>query len=670
MTMLRNPFAELAPTAADHFRLRFYGAVLHLRERLRDLPHDVLPFLAPYDDELAIGGVDDVERFDRELERWESRAPLPLPLCELARAGGLDGLALSLLFTIGLPEEDPRFAAVFELVQGSPRRRPTAASLNGWWAGEHDVQHVRASLRRLLELGLVEPVDPSLPRAEHELQPAPLVWDALRGDVHEEIAPWAVYRRPDSLVARADLVVAASVDRALDALPALVGRGETHVLLVRGPQASGRRTLVGTVARELGCGVLEVTGLDLPGDPRWRTVGPLATVLGALPTMAIELAPGETAQLPRLRGCDYPLCVALGRDGGVDGPGADAMLTVTLDVPDSRARLRHWRAELGQRGSVAPELLADRYRMTGGNIRRVARIARAEAALARRDEVDAVDVLRAGRTLHSRVLDTLAQRVPVEGSWQDLAVTDETMQELLLLEARCRHRERLRERADARATSGVRALFTGPSGTGKTLAARLLAAALELDLYRLDLSTVVNKYLGETEKNLSRVFARAEELDVVLLLDEGDALLTRRTDVQTANDRYANLETNYLLQRLESYDGILVVTTNAGDRIDDAFERRMDVVVEFRAPDIAERWSVWDLHLPQAHAVDPSALQEIARRCALTGGQIRNAVLHATLLALEDGGVISTPHVEEAVRREYRKAREVCPLRSRGEAYA
>jgi SpoVK/Ycf46/Vps4 family AAA+-type ATPase len=133
--------------------------------------------------------------------------------------------------------------------------------------------------------------------------------------------------------------------------------------------------------------------------------------------------------------------------------------------------------------------------------------------------------------------------------------------------------------------------------------------------------------------------------------------------VHTANDRYANLETNYLLQRLESFEGILIVTTNAGDRIDDAFERRMDVVVDFRTPDVAERWTVWDLHLPPAHAVEPQALQEIAVRCALTGGQIRNAVIHASLLAFENGGTIDRAHIEDAVRREYRKSGEVCPLR-------
>jgi SpoVK/Ycf46/Vps4 family AAA+-type ATPase len=178
----------------------------------------------------------------------------------------------------------------------------------------------------------------------------------------------------------------------------------------------------------------------------------------------------------------------------------------------------------------------------------------------------------------------------------------------------------------------------------------------------------VDKYLGETEKNLSAVFTRASELDAMLLVDEGDSLLTGRTDVRTSNDRYANLQTNHLLQLLESHDGVVVVTTNAGDRIDAAFARRLDVVVEFRPPDAALRWELWRLHLPSDHAVDPIALGEIASRCSLTGGQIRNAVLHAWLLALEDGADVipGTRHVEAAVRREYRKIGAVCPLRGAG----
>jgi SpoVK/Ycf46/Vps4 family AAA+-type ATPase len=211
---------------------------------------------------------------------------------------------------------------------------------------------------------------------------------------------------------------------------------------------------------------------------------------------------------------------------------------------------------------------------------------------------------------------------------------------------------------------GIRSLFNGASGTGKTYAARILAAVLQKDLYRLDLSTVVNKYIGETEKNLSKIFARVEELDVILLLDEGDALLTQRTSVSSSNDRYANLETNYLLQRLESFEGILIVTTNANERIDTAFQRRMDAVIEFSMPEAAQRGQIWNLHLPFVHSISQVLLQEIVQRCELTGGQIRNISLHAASLALGENQTLSNEHLESAVRREYRKIGTVCPLRN------
>ena len=176
------------------------------------------------------------------------------------------------------------------------------------------------------------------------------------------------------------------------------------------------------------------------------------------------------------------------------------------------------------------------------------------------------------------------------------------MRELELLVARCRKRDELVRRSSAPVpgSAGVRALFCGPSGTGKTLAARAVAGELGTDLYRVDLSRVVDKYIGETEKNLARVFDRAEQADVVLLLDEGDALLTQRTAVTTSTDRYANLETNYLLARLETFRGVLIVTTNAADRIDGAFRRRMDLVVDFPAPAAPARMRIWRRTCPTA----------------------------------------------------------------------
>jgi SpoVK/Ycf46/Vps4 family AAA+-type ATPase len=306
-------------------------------------------------------------------------------------------------------------------------------------------------------------------------------------------------------------------------------------------------------------------------------------------------------------------------------------------------------------------------RVTSGTIKRLGEMAYAEAALAGRREPQLADVRTAQRTLETGTLDGLATRIPAGESWDTLAVAPDTALELRLLESRCRQRERLQRIGGSalrdQLTSGVRALFSGPSGTGKTLAARLLAGALGKELFAVDLATVVNKYLGETEKNLDAVFTRAEELDVILLLDEGDALMARRTDVSTSNDRYANLETNFLLTRLESYEGILVATSNASDRIDPAFRRRLDVVVDFRAPTAEERWTIWTLHLPPDHRVDPQFVQELAARCELSGAQIRNAVIHAALLALDVDETIGTTDVELAVRREYAKIGAVCPLR-------
>jgi len=412
--------------------------------------------------------------------------------------------------------------------------------------------------------------------------------------------------------------------------------------------------------------LLEIRDLSRTDDERWRLVGPLATLLNALPVIVLDLAPGETAELPRLHGYAGPLGVVLGKQGGLSGAATERALSLTLETPGVQARRLHWQQSSGAHLVGELDVVCERFRLTSGNIRRTAALAQSYMALAERLEVALVDVQEASRALNRQALETLAQHVPTTGDWSHLAVADETLRELINLESRCRHREHLHTAVGValrtQLNTGVRALLSGPSGTGKTLAARLLASVLQKDLYRLDLSAVVNKYIGETEKSLNQVLARAEELDVILLLDEGDALLTRRTNVQTSNDRYANLETNYLLQRLESFEGILIVTTNASSRIDDAFQRRMDVVVDFRLPDVAERWAIWQLHLPAEHAIDLSFLREVAVRCILTGGQIRNAVLHASLLGLNDGGTM-TAHVETAVQREYRKMGAVCPLR-------
>jgi ATPase family associated with various cellular activities (AAA) len=651
-------FDDLPRTPATHFQLHAYGAVLHLRSLL-PTPDDEngLEFLSGYYAQLGAGGFvrpdpGEQTRWWAAVEDWERRIDGHLPLRALKQAYDLDAIALTLLFTAGLADEDARFGALFEALNGvAGEPRPTMGLLATWTEGDA----ARLAAQRLLGTGLLEGAGVDLPRSRWALHVPPLLWDAMHGGPPQALPAWVRYTPADLLPALDDLLLPVVVARALERAPALLGR---RTLIVRGPRSSGRRTAAAAVANAAGLGLLELND-PLAGG---TCVGPLATLLHALPLVALDPAPGETVELPGIPGYDGPLAAVAGRRGGIRTSGA---VTIRLELPDPLLRAAHWSAALGDEELGAH--LGTRLRTTAGTIHRVAELARGEAVLAGRPSPREADIRSALLALESEALETLATRVPATGTWDDLAVTGETARELELLEIRCRNRERLHETVGAalaaQLTPGVRALFSGPSGTGKTLAARLLAAALDKEIYSLNLATVVDKFLGETEKNLDSVMSRAEELDVVLALDEGDALMTRRTDVHTSNDRYANLETNFLLQRLESYEGILIVTSNAGERIDSAFRRRLDVVVEFRAPDAQERWAIWQLHLPPDHVVSDSFLDEVAGRCQLTGGQIRNAVLHASLLALDEDALLDGRHVELGVRREYRKAGSVCPLR-------
>jgi SpoVK/Ycf46/Vps4 family AAA+-type ATPase len=519
---------------------------------------------------------------------------------------------------------------------------------------------VSRALRRLGELGLVEVGNPAAPRGEWSLQIATAVWEALAGHRVARPAPWAAYTPPEALPPLDSLLLPGEVAGRAAALVRLVGGDGVQPVLVRGPAASGRATLVAALARELGRGLLEI---DEP-ERLAGVAGPLATLLDAVPVVTAPRRPDEPLALAPVDGYAGPLAIVAGRQGTVEGSLADDAITLDLGVPPVELRTLHWAAALGTHAPADIVGLGGAWRLPAGTIHRAGRQAAAEADLAGRARVAPADVRAALRRLQGPGLSLLATRVEADGDWNDLAAGETTLRELALLELRCRHRETLG------AAAGVRALFSGPSGTGKTLSARLLAGVLGKDLYVVDLASVVDKYLGETEKNLDEVLTRAEEIDAVLLLDEGDALLGRRTEVRAANDRYANLETNFLLQRLEAFEGIVVVTTNAGDRLDPAFRRRIDVVVEFRAPDPPERWLLWTLHLPPDHGVDAALLDEVAGRCALTGGQIRNAALHAALLAVEHGGEVDGGDLDAAVRREYRKAGAACPLRVPGGARA
>jgi SpoVK/Ycf46/Vps4 family AAA+-type ATPase len=257
-------------------------------------------------------------------------------------------------------------------------------------------------------------------------------------------------------------------------------------------------------------------------------------------------------------------------------------------------------------------------------------------------------------------LEGLARHVEPRYTWDDIVLPADGFIQLRELCARLRHQGTVLERwgygrKHAR-RRGITALFAGQPGTGKTMAAEIIAGDMGLDLYRIDLSAVVSKYIGETEKNLEKIFTAADQGEAVLLFDEADAIFGKRSEVRDARDRYANVEVAYLLQRLEAYDGLAVLTTNLRGNIDEAFIRRLDSVLEFPVPEEQERLRIWRLALPSEAPLGADVdLAFLARKFKLAGGHLRNIALTAGFLAAEDGDTIGMQHLVKATRREYQK---------------
>jgi SpoVK/Ycf46/Vps4 family AAA+-type ATPase len=203
---------------------------------------------------------------------------------------------------------------------------------------------------------------------------------------------------------------------------------------------------------------------------------------------------------------------------------------------------------------------------------------------------------------------------------------------------------------------GLNTLFAGPSGTGKTMAAEIVAADLGLELYKVDLSTLVSKYIGETEKNLDKIFAAAQEANAILFFDEADAIFGKRSEVKDAHDRYANIEVGYLLQKMEEYDGVVILATNLRKNIDDAFIRRMHMTIEFPFPEEPDRLRIWQkVFPPEAPLGSDVDMAFLARQFKVTGGNIRNIALLAAFLAADEDSPIEMSHVIRALKREYQK---------------
>ena len=331
--------------------------------------------------------------------------------------------------------------------------------------------------------------------------------------------------------------------------------------------------------------------------------------------------------------------------------------SVAFDVahPSPQEQRDAWLAALGDSDQARIDAVCAQFDLPVATIRSIAAEAAASAGTAG-DVTDGLwDMCRA--RLRAR-LDSLAQRIDSVHSWDDLVLPEAEIRVLTTIAAQLRQRVTVYHRWGFAAKSprglGISALFAGQSGTGKTMAAEVLANEMRLDLYRIDLSMVVSKYIGETEKNLRRVFDAAEESGAILLFDEADALFGKRSEVKDSHDRYANIEVSYLLQRMEAYRGLAILTTNMRSALDPAFLRRLRFIVQFPFPDVPERTAIWARVFPPAtptQGLDPAKLAKLR----IAGGNIRNIAMTAAFLAAEAGEPVRMTHLLAAARHEYAK---------------
>lgn len=587
-------------------------------------------------------------------------------LHRLCRRLGLDDLDVALLVVAAAPDLDRRFERFYSFLNDDVSLRHATVGLSLELAGlERDDPQARARLGpdgRLHRLGLID----------LQLTDRPVLSRTVR--VHEHVVEHVIGGDPcdrdlEPLLRprHADPAAASSE---------LVGALKAGTRLVYCRQAAGADAFSeacdAVTAAGLSPFVVDLEGAD--GADLTRAVVRTVSLTGAIPVVR---APSGVTPLAMRRHIGallaVPSSVVLVGSGQWEPSWSD-------ELPYQHAarrlsgseRLGIWADTLAELDHEVPdpEAAAGAFRLTAHQIHQVAAGAAQRAALDGRP-VNAEDLREQARGQNSAALERVAVRVHPRAGWDDLVLRADQLDRLREVEVRSRHADLVLNQwgmGDGSRRRGIISLFAGPPGTGKTMAAEVIGAALGLDLYVINLATVIDKYIGETEKNLERVFEAATGVNGILFFDEADALFGKRSEVKDARDRYANVETAYLLQRLERFEGTAILATNLKANIDEAFSRRIDVFVDFPMPEPDERARIWTSALARSLPVEPGIdIDFLARSFELGGGNIVNVVVTAAYLAAETTGTVGMPQLVRATGREYRKLGRLCTKAEFGE---
>lgn len=589
-----------------------------------------------------------------------------------AARAGLDEVDLELLLVAAAPDLDSSFEQLYGFLNDDVTRRRATIGLALRLTG-HDVTDPWARHRfhpdaRLSAYGLLTVDEADRPFGSRSLRVPDRVVAGLLGD--DRISGAGM-----RLVGSASLDPSPWINGVVDA----VDRGVRLVHVQDRPERTGAEMAAVALVLAGGRALVAQLGPD-PAAHRAELASAIREALLAGAGLVIEPAEALHAADPdavaRLTGLGAPV-IMVGRRRWQPEWASAVPLSLVAPPLDDDQRSARWHRALANGGTSPDASMPDpgaattAFRLGPDRIDRAAEAARL-AAQHRGTSVTPTDLHLGARSQNSSGLQRLALRIEPEAAWSDVVLPAAALTSLRELVARVRHRRIVLDdwgmrRGGARG-DGITALFAGPTGTGKTLSAEVIAHELGLDLHTVDLATVVDKYIGETEKNLDRIFDEAEQINTVLFFDEADALFGKRSEVRDARDRYANVEVAYLLQRMERFDGLAILATNLRLNMDEAFARRLDIVVDFPKPEAAERLRLWQHLLGRSLPLDETVdVEFLARSFELSGGDIRNVAVTAAYLAADAGRQVSMVDVIRGVGREYRKLGRLCLPQEFGE---
>ncbi|HUI40216.1 MAG TPA: AAA family ATPase [Methanothrix sp.] len=617
-----------------------------------------------------------------------------LRLCRLERIFTLDQLEHDTVIICAAAELDTKYEKIYGYLQDDMTRRSPTLGLVLDLLCSTPEEKVEARKRflpgaKMLREGIIEPADgreESLQLSSALRLNSNVLASLIGADASQRWRQSGGLSKPVELSSKIPDDVQATLKNLIIHLAKEKGRALCHI---QGPYGARKREMAGQICAALGKKMVRVDLMALEADEKGFEAVIIGTLRSALLeglAVCIETLDLLAAEDPKYQSTKSWLARALDEHSGLvilssQGPvdlGRELqgkILPIMVPVPDYPERRKMWaRALDGRLPQEDLDDLASKFRFTGGQIEDAVQAARNLAALEGRSDLEREDIYRGCRVQSNRRLSSLSKRVAATCQWKDIVLPDEKLEQLKDIVRWVKHKGEVYHDwgfgKKLALGKGLNILFSGTSGTGKTLAASVLASELGLEMYKVDLSTVVSKYIGETEKNLSKIFQEAEQGNAILFFDEADAIFGKRSEVKDAHDRYANMEIGYLLQKMEEHEGIVVLATNLGKNMDEAFTRRMHFIVEFPFPEEEYRLAIWKTLLPaEAPVAEDVNFEFLARKLQVPGGNIKNILVGAAFLAAENGGTITMEHVIKSAWKEYRKVGMVCSQSDFGKYY-